>query len=707
MKCSIRSPFRSLIVCIGLTLFCASAPAQKVRPSGPIDLDKALEDQVAPDRVASYYHYSLAIWFENEGNVSKALSEMKNALKYNQNSSTVHVEMARLLEKADKVREAIEHAQEAIRLDPKDPDPHWFLVDYYFRAQERGSDSRDEMLQKAVEELEKLKDLSPTDDRIYYDLGGAYFQLNQPQKAIQAYEKYQSISATSDSGYRQIAIYYDQKGDEEKAIEYLNKGLAAQPDSPESLMTLGAIYLKLDKNKEAISVYKKLLEVTGSNTAVSRQLAASLYNAGEYKESIAILKTLISAAPAETSYQILLGRAQIGLREYSEAIKTLKSVDPRSNDGQFWLGVAYEESGKCTNAIEIFSRLLAKSSANTESTRATRVRIQQRLAESYFKIREYEKAINLYLEMVKTTPELNLRLLDMYRISHQFGKAIPLGKQLFEKDPDNVQLATIYAQTLVDAERAKEGIEILSKLYEKDQKNTAVAVAYGRILAEGGKLKEGIDILSLLLQADPQNMDLYLSLSQMYLQDKRFADAESILRRAEAKSTDNEITEELKFRRAMLYEKQNDFSQAESLSKEILTSNPNNASVLNYIGYMLADRGVRLDEAVRYVKEALALDPENGAYLDSLGWAFFKLNDLANAEKYLLEADNNEKNDPTIKEHLGDLYFKTGDLQKAQDFWMTSVRIGTDAGTEQEDVQKVRKKLEDLQENLRKQKPKK
>ena len=88
-----------------------------------------------------------------------------------------------------------------------------------------------------------------------------------------------------------------------------------------------------------------------------------------------------------------------------------------------------------------------------------------------------------------------------------------------------------------------------------------------------------------------------------------------------------------------MYERQKDFDRAESLFKEILKENPSNAVVLNYLGYMLADRGVRLDEAVRYVKEALAVDPRNGAYLDSLGWAYFKLNDLENAEKYLLEAN--------------------------------------------------------------------
>ena len=97
-----------------------------------------------PDRAASYYHYSLAKWYEDEGDLAKALSEMQTALKYNPNSPGVHLEMAALLEKSGNIREAIENAEEAVRLDPQDPDPHWLLANIYFRPQEKGASARTE-----------------------------------------------------------------------------------------------------------------------------------------------------------------------------------------------------------------------------------------------------------------------------------------------------------------------------------------------------------------------------------------------------------------------------------------------------------------------------------------------------------------------------------------------------------------------------------
>jgi Flp pilus assembly protein TadD len=105
----------------------------------------------------------------------------------------------------------------------------------------------------------------------------------------------------------------------------------------------------------------------------------------------------------------------------------------------------------------------------------------------------------------------------------------------------------------------------------------------------------------------------------------------------------------------------------------VLNANPRNPAALNYYGYMLADRGVRLDEATELIKRALAEDPTNPAYLDSLGWAYFKQNKFSEAEEPLRKAASRESHDPTILSHLGDLYSKIGkdDLAEAQ--WQKSV----------------------------------
>jgi tetratricopeptide (TPR) repeat protein len=673
MKCSFLRRLRWSVLSLGLMVMSGSAHAQKVQTpaANPINLDKELAEQVTPDRAASYYHYSLAKWYEDQNDLAKALSEMQTALNYNPSSPGVHLEMASLLVKMPgRIREAIENAEEAARLDPQDPDPHWLLAQIYFRSGDRSTSA--DAMEKAIEQLEKLEELTPSDERVYYALGGAYFASNKPEKAIEAYEKFQSFATGTGSGYREIAKYYDRLGNDEKAVEYLLKGIKVEPNSTESLGLLALIYSKQNKNKEAIPLYKKLRELTGNNQNVSRDLAAALVEEDDYEGALKILDELAKDPNLsdDAGLQMLRGKALLGQRKFSEAGTIFQSVidgNPNNLEAYFYRGRVYEETGKFDEAVKIFSNLLDRSAGGSEEAKNNRFVFQQHLAADYLEMGNHEKAIAMYEQMAKVDPKrANPQLLNAYRLSKQFDKAIPFGKELYTKDPDDVEIGLIYARALADA----------------------------------GKAREGIDVLSKMLQSNPDNIDIYVNLSQVYIQEKLFDEAENILRRAEGKAQDSQNNERLKIQLGAVYERQKEFDRAETVFKEILKTNPQNAVALNYIGYMLADRGIRLEEALKYVKEALAIDPQNGAYLDSLGWAFFKLNDLANAEKYLLQADELVRNDPTIDEHLGDLYFKTGNLQKAEDFWKRSVSIGT----EQDDLQKVRRKLEMLQETIRKQK---
>jgi tetratricopeptide (TPR) repeat protein len=84
---------------------------------------------------------------------------------------------------------------------------------------------------------------------------------------------------------------------------------------------------------------------------------------------------------------------------------------------------------------------------------------------------------------------------------------------------------------------------------------------------------------------------------------------------------------------------------------------------------MLADRGIRVDEAASLIQRALQQEPNNGAYLDSLGWAYYKQNKLVEAEEYLRKAIDREGNDPTILSHLADVYLKLGQNERAAELF--------------------------------------
>jgi tetratricopeptide (TPR) repeat protein len=650
---------------IVIAMFCANAPLK----AQAIDIDKALQDKPVQDRAQSYYHYALAKWYDDDEDLAKALAEMKLAALYNENEASVHTGLADLLMRLGNTTEAVNEAQKAALLDPKNPEPHWLLATFSLRAGEgnRENPSADSIRQ-AVKELELMKSVAPDDQRAYYALGQCYMELNQPDKAIAALERWQTLVPDSNQGYITIAQYYDGQGNPDKAIEYLQKAVELQPDSVQTMAVLADAYSKAKREKDAIPLYRKMIELTGGNPGQRKKLAATLLDNGESEEALKLMAPLVLSDPQDSAARMLLARAQVAERKYTDAVANLKSLlknDPDDFEAKFYLGGAYEQSGQGEEAVKIFAQLIESAQKGSEELKPNIPVFQQHMALSYQDMGDYAQAIAIYENMVKSdpSPRTYFSLINAYRIDRQLDKALVVGKQQFEKNPKDENLALVYARTLADA----------------------------------GKVKDGAAILDKMLQANPENLDLYINLSQIYIQAKRFEDAEKVLRRGGENKLDKE---RIKFQLATMYDKQREYDKAESLLKEILKENPNDGSTLNYLGYMLAERGVRLDEAIRYVEQALTQEPNNPAYLDSLGWAFFKKNDFSAAEKYLLQAGEMERKDPVIQDHIGDLYYRNGNLERAQEFYKKSLN----SGGEPEDALKVRSKLEKVQDTLRKQK---
>src|SRR3982750_4241164 len=158
--------------------------------------------------------------------------------------------------------------------------------------------------------------------------------------------------------------------------------------------------------------------------------------------------------------------------------------------------------------------------------------------------------------------------------------------------------------------------------------------------------------------------------------------------------------------RGALYERLKKFDFSEAEFRKVLHINPENAGAMNYLGYMLADRSVRLDEAYQLIKKAIDQDPNNGAYLDSLGWVYFRQGKLTEAEGVLVRALDRIGTDPTVHDHLGDVYFKLGKTRDAISQWQASLKEyqKSQSDSDPDDVAKVTKKLDDARVRLAKEK---
>ena len=179
--------------------------------------------------------------------------------------------------------------------------------------------------------------------------------------------------------------------------------------------------------------------------------------------------------------------------------------------------------------------------------------------------------------------------------------------------------------------------------------------------------------------------ELYLALGLVYREAKQVEEAMRAFERAIAQKDDYA---QAHFYLAAQLDQLGRRPEARASLRRTLELNPNHPDAMNYLGYLDAEAGERLDEARALIERALELDPENGAYLDSLGWVHFKMGELEEALMYLERAAALLDTDPVIFEHLGEVHFMRHDLERARRNWERALEL--------EPNEAIREKLERL-----------
>jgi Flp pilus assembly protein TadD len=336
----------------------------------------------------------------------------------------------------------------------------------------------------------------------------------------------------------------------------------------------------------------------------------------------------------------------------------------------------YEAQGRYDDAIRVVSDAItgvkAQSSVLPSRKRSLAILYQQ-LGMLYRDVQNYQAAIYTFQELGHLGDEEDTRarllIMDTYRLAKDMPKALVAGRDAMAKYPKDAAIRSSYALLLGENDQTDEAV----KLLEQDLKGTAA------------------------------DRETYLNLSQIYERGRRYTDAEQAARKAETFASGPQDNEMAWLMLGAVYERQKQFDKAETEFKKVLDVNPKNAQVLNYYGYMLADRGLRLDEAQDLVQRAVDLEPFNGAYLDSLGWVYYKQNKLDEAEETLRKAVEHEPHDPTIRSHLGDVYAKLGHMEQASVEWEKSLNEwhrALPADLESDKVAEVEKKLNQVKHRV-------
>ncbi|MGA2415612.1 MAG: tetratricopeptide repeat protein [Candidatus Sulfotelmatobacter sp.] len=642
-------------------LFLATAAAAQGNAPGDSKAADSKSPQLKPgqprkgDRAAAYYHYMLAHMYEEQVTIygrselaNKAMEEYRQAIEADPSSEFLTSGLAELYVKTGRIRDAVLEAQDILKRDPNNIEAHKLLGRIYLRSlgdMPGNGNGTDNVLKLAIEQYEQIVKIEPDNVDDHLLLGRLYRLNNDLQKAEAELKIAVKLDPDSEEAVTTLALLFSDEGDTAHALQVLS----AVPDSGRSAKlyaALGATYEQRKDYKSAINAYKHAIQLDRDNLDAIRGLAENYLNDGQIDAALDQYKVIADANPEDAQTYLRISEIYRRQGKYDEALDSLKKAQamvPDALEVPYNIAVVYQAQARYDEAEKILQELLKKTekpeSSYSQSDRNNRGIFIERLGMVYRDQENYQAAVETFRKMIALGDD-NARtgyqdIIDTYREAKQWPQATAAAKEALQKLPDDRDLRMVLDSQLADT---------------------------------GDPEKPLADVRA-LLKGTQEDREVYIRLAIMYTRLKRWPEAEEALNLAQKLSTKAEDKEYVDFLRGSTYEREKKYDQAETEFKKVLAANPQSAITLNYLGYMNADRGVELEESLGYIKAAVSLEPTNGAYLDSLGWAYFKLGKYDQAEETLNKASLHMSSDPTVQDHLGDLYQKTGRLKLAAAHW--------------------------------------
>ena len=664
----IRSGKVLVLACVLAAVSLAQAPSAQNQTSAAAD-----------NHSAAYYNYAMgrlyALMAQAEGSQDQALKAIqyfKDALKADPKAGEVYEELTDLYLALSKPADAIALATDTLKQDPENVDAHRMLGRVYFSMISKSNQQIDERaLRMALQEFQKVTEKDPKDADSWVTLGKLYTGTNDTANAEKAYNAALAVEPDNEEALTGLAMVYGNLGDTAKAIEKLKAATEKNPNE-RSLMILAKAYEDQKDYKDAADALRKALEMQPENDRLSRSLAEDLLFSDQFDEALKVYQDIASRSPKDPLIPLRIAEIYRGKHDFANAHKAVDAAKKVDSDGleprQEEVRI-YQDEGKLDQAIAGLKSILDDTATKVYSKEAAQQRAAwcEELGMLNSQAGHYPEAIEAFKQMsvVKDSgPTIAYEVIETYRAAKDLASAQREADADLKKFPDEYQVVRAHADVLADL----------------------------------GKTDEAIKELRGLLNGTRDRATL-IALTELYEKGKKYDEAAQAVDEAEKLSTSDEEKADVYFMRGALLERQKKFDASEEAFRKSLVLNPQNHGAMNYLGYMLADRNVRLDEAYQLIQKAVDMEPDNGAYLDSLGWVYFRQGKLTEAENSLSKAiarpDTGQ--DPTVHEHLGEVYYKLGKTKEAIAQWTVSLKAYKEqppADTDPEEVKKVSSELD-------------
>jgi tetratricopeptide (TPR) repeat protein len=605
---------------------------------------------------------------EGEGDLDAAIRAYREAADLDPDTGEILGELASLHARRNEPDEAIRVATEAVGREPDNLTANRILG-LVLASRVGGGQASTDVAGRAIDYLEKARGTLLPDLQVELMLARLRLGNDQSGLAIGILEDLLEDEPGLVEAGLLLSEAFEAAERTEDAVAMLERVIGSGRPSSRALRRLGELYGRLDRWPDAVEAYELSASVNPRSTGTQRELANALLRAGQGGRARDVLRDLSEARPDDVSILYQLSQVYLELGDYDEAevaARGVLSLEPDGIRGPYALAAVYARQHAYRDVVDTLEPAVEAQRPATSGGEAGSYEfagLLGQLGSAYEQLQDHDGAIRSYSEaftLFPTSLSYGARLAQAYLDAGRPGEAEQTIDQLAPHYPENLTLARLEARALGDGGDVEGGRRILRDRLERGLSNPARHLALASYLRGYDRFEEATETLETAERRFPDNVAVLFQLGAILEQSQRYADAERAFR-------------------------------------DVLDHEPAHAATLNYLGYMLADRGERLEESVDLLQRAIAVDPHNGAYLDSLGWAYFKLDRLDLAEPNLRRASEQMVWNSVIQDHLGDLMFELGRYGEAVVAWEASLA----GDLEGVDAAVIEQKIQDAQRRAR------
>lgn len=490
---------------------------------------------------------------------------------------------------------------------------------------------------------------------------------------------------------------------QEALVEYF-QALLYDPESVQIRKAIGRDLMRLGKSESAIKILKEALQRAPEDKELLNYLAEAYFNEGRFLAATETYEKLYRLMPNNASIQnnLLYLYTQLKLNDrLLEFYRRLARDNPEDSRHVINYAMAAVRAGQADSALAALQTLQKSDSANADL-----LILEGRILELQ---KDTTAAVNRYMKALTIDPENDQaieRVYEIYRQQEDWDGIISLLKIVVTNQPDNYRAKGLLAETYFLQKQPDQALPLAEELLEVDNFRTGALDLLGRIYYEKKDYQKAADNFRRITEEEPDSRFGWLYLALSLNQLKQYEKSIGALQRAlsilpddpailgmygstlDAAGKSREAIEPLeKARRldpddinhistlAAIFDKLKLYQKSDSLYEVALQQFPNSALLKNNYAYSLAVRGIELERAKRLCEEALEEEPENGAYLDTMGWIYYQLGQYDLALDYVSRALKTRDESAELYEHLGDIYLKLGNREKANESYLKALEL--------------------------------